>query len=146
MTIALDLPLPVQKLRQRRYGGLESPVLEQGDCWATAVANYANLDDGNRNELHRRISISRKSGSTGSKWWDITNRFLLDKGFLELTAVDEPISDRIYIATGLSPRGDFLHTVLAWGNGDMWWDSHPAELGIPEIIEWVCWWSPDGVG
>ncbi len=135
---------PIKGLRQRRFGGPDHPVLEQGDCWATAVASFAGLSAQDRNELHRRISISRAywGSDEASRWWDITERFLAERGRLGLTAVDEPDTNLLYLATGHTPRG-LLHTVVAWGDGSLWWDPNPDGDGMIEVVEWVCWYSPD---
>ncbi len=130
---------PVKGMRQRRFGGPTAPISEQGDCWATAVACYAGLTSKDRNELHRRISISRTSrGSNGSKWWDVTERFLSAHDRLGFTTVDTPDPDLLYLATGYSVRG-VLHTVLAYGDGTLWFDPHPNGNGLIKIDEWVCW-------
>ncbi len=132
---------PVKGMRQRRFGGPMAPVSEQGDCWATAVACYAGLTSRDRNELHRRISISRASRrSEGSKWWDITERFLATHQRLGLTEIYTPDPELLYLATGFSVRG-CLHTVVAFGDGSLWCDPHPSDAGLAEVEEWVCWFS-----
>lgn len=147
-----DLPTPV-KMRQRRFGGTEAPPQEMGDCWATAVCSYAGLDERARNELHRRIVLSDLAHTrlghelTMTAWWNITNRFLKQRGLPWLTAVAKKrtVADALYVASGPGPRGH-SHVTVSCGNGELWSDPHPSDDGLNEILEWVCWWNGERIG
>ena len=151
----MDRPLArLPGLRQRRMGGPAVPIQEQGDCWATAVATLAGLDERDRNELHRRIVLSdlalaRSSSDPpeGGAWWNVTQRFLAQHGLPVLGWVYEKHwgdlhPESAYIATGPSLRGDFNHSVVNYGSGDLFWDPHPSDDGLPSVIEWLGWWEP----
>jgi hypothetical protein len=141
------------KMKQRRFGLPPVPFIEQGDCWATAVCSYAGFDEADRNELHRRIVLSdsalRRAGKdheNGSWWWNTTQRFLKEKDCLMLTLVnpDEVESNLLYIASGKTVRGT-MHSVIAYGNGELWSDPHPSDDGVVKITEWICWWDEESV-
>ena len=139
------------KLRQRRFGGPDSTVIEQGDCWATAVCMYFRFGESERNELHRRIVLSDlallRSGGNPQKepyWWHLTQRFLKERNVNILTVVttEEVLPELLYIASGPAPRG-FNHSTVSYGNGKLWGDPHPSDDGLVEITEWVCRWNGD---
>lgn len=140
-------------LRQRRFGGKGVPPQEAGDCWATAVACFAGLTERDRNELHRRIvlsdlAIKRARGGDGedpSQWWNVTQRFLREKvgKVLGWADGDSVPPGGLWIASGPSPRGDWLHCVIAYGDGRLLHDPHPSNAGVPEIVEWVGWWEAE---
>lgn len=141
-----DLPT-LTKLKQRRFGGPPKPFNEQGDCWATAVCSYAGLDEADRNELQRRIVLSDyalkrhgKDPEHESGWWNITQRFLRERGLPILTVVSlkEVRPEYAYIASGLASRG-LEHSIIALGNGDLVSDPHPSDDGVLKITEWICW-------
>ncbi len=147
------LPIPRQGIYQRRYGGPKVPITEEGDCWATAVCSYAGLSVADRNELHRRIVLSdlalRRYGTNpqeGGNWWNVTMRFLREHHCPPLGVIPVkpgPQPEYVYIASGGSPRGDCDHSVLAWGNGNLFWDPHPNKDGLITITEWIAWYASD---
>ncbi len=148
----MNLPTPTQGLLQRRFGGPKIRIQEQGDCWATAVCAFANLPASARNELHRRIVLSdlalKRHGVdpiSEPNWWQVTERFLAQRRLPYLTMVlpEEVRRGFVYIASGKSPRGDYDHSILAWGNDKLFWDPHSAQVGVAKITEWITWWSPE---
>ena len=139
----------MRKLKQRRFGGPDNTITEQGDCWATAVCIYAGFGESERNELHRRIVLSDiallRSGRNPQKepnWWYITQRFLNERGLNTLTVVapEEVQPESLYITSGPAPRG-LTHSMVSYGNGELWSDPHPSDDGLVEITEWICWWN-----
>ncbi len=145
------LPIPT-KMRQRRFGGSNHPIIEQGDCWATAVCSYAALDERARNELHRRIVMSDlalvragKDPQEEANWWNITIRFLAEHGLppLGMTAIKKAEWGKLYIVSGPASRG-YEHSIVAYGDGRVFNDPHPSDDGLIEVTERVCWWLVEG--
>ncbi len=127
------LPAPVKGLLQRRFGGPKHTALERGDCWATTVCSYAGLPARARNELQRRVVLSDLALERAGKdpnvlhnWWQVTERFLRENYLPYLTTVpsDTVLPEYVYIASGASPRGEYDHSTLAYGNGELFWDPH----------------------
>lgn len=144
--------MSLTRIRQRRFGGPDADIVDQGDCWATAIACFAGLTERDRNELHRRIVLSdlalqrhQKDPLEGGNWWNVTLRFLDQRGLQPLgwTTGEVPVDRlRVWIASGPSPRGDFYHSILAYGDSTLYWDPHPSGVGLPAIEEWCGWWKP----
>ncbi|MFP3915900.1 MAG: hypothetical protein ACLFWM_13560 [Actinomycetota bacterium] len=148
----MTLPTPRTGILQRRFGGPDAPILEQGDCWATAVACYGGLTERDRNELHRRLCLSaaalqRAGREDDGEWWEVSQRFLRGLRLPTLTVVEpsfvEANQEFVYMALGPSPRGDFNHQTLALGTGELFWDPHPSGDGVAEVTEWIAWYVPE---
>jgi hypothetical protein len=149
----VSAPTPTLGIRQRRFGGPSASIQEQGDCWATAVASYAGLTNRDRNELHRRIVLSdlalarsAKNPQEGGAWWNVTQRFLTEHerlpiGWAWKSAWELLDPGAVYIASGPSPRGNFDHSVLAFGDGTLYWDPHPSGAGLVEVTEFCGWYE-----
>ena len=126
----------LQRIRQTKWGGPDAPVDEQGDCWASAVCSLAGLDAEARDELNDLIIASRDGKKLGqSDWWDITNDWLVNRGFSPLIyfyGTDPKPTEGVLIKAGPSPRmPDSEHVVLVRADTDeLWWDPHPSEEGL----------------
>jgi hypothetical protein len=115
--------------------------MEQGNCWATAVASLFGLTEEQRDEIHL--------ASATEEWWDSTNEWLEGHGYDPLgwtTDLPEGGLSGVMIASGRSPRGDFRHSVL-WDceRGVMLSDPHPSGAGlVGEPEDYVGVWTRRG--
>lgn len=128
--------MELTQIPQTKWGGPDAPVDEQGDCWASAVCSLAGLDEEARDHLNKLIILSRDGKEPGqSDWWDITNQWLVERGFPRLIyfyGTDPKPTEGVLIKAGPSPRlVDSEHVVLVRADTDeLWWDPHPSGDGL----------------
>ncbi len=118
--------LPTQK-----YTDMSGAV--PGDCWRTAVAGMLGMD---RDEVPHFV---HEHPTDDGAWYYATVEWIearLAGWTLACLAPTFPTYDGepmfpLVIATGPSPRGAWLHSVLVdWRTGDLVWDPHPSRSGL----------------
>lgn len=108
-----------------------------GDCWRTAIACLLDLTD----PLCVPHFIHEHRDGADIDWWIASAAFVEERvptgqTLLCLTPTfpvyQDP--DKAYphvLATGPSPRGDWLHTVVVDAiTGELIWDPHPSRAGL----------------
>lgn len=115
-----------------------------GDCWRACIAGILSLPLEDVPHFAREYS---ESGEPEPEWWVKTVEFVEDftDGYTigcyspTFPAYTDPRVASVWplvIADGKSPRGDYLHAVLADANtGEMVWDPHPSRDGLNGGIE-----------
>jgi len=101
-----------------------------GDCWRTAVACLLDLA---RPEDAPHFIVQED-------WWGATVNYIEERmpGWTLVCLTPEfPVyqdttrAPHLALATGLSPRGDWLHTVVVDAvSGNCVWDPHPSRSGL----------------
>lgn len=87
-------------------GGLDAPIL--GDCWRSAIASILSLP---RDDVPHFIQDARHDGDAA--WLRATQAWLSERGLVGTFWSGPPPGFEGYaIATGPSPRGDWLHCVV----------------------------------
>lgn len=77
----------------------------------------------------------------GSKWADALWTFLGELGYDVHVKANREFCPRDYcLMSGQSPRGDFLHVVVALG-GEMVHNPHPSRAGLAGFTDYI-WWMP----
>ena len=123
---------------QTRFSPTEMPL---GNCFGACVASILEaplsdvLDDGEMLQ--------------GELWWRTWEAWLNQRGFGLVHLGDYPpawfLPAKGYsIMSGKSPRGDFLHSVVAL-NGELVHDPHPSRDGVVNIVDWVILYPHDPV-
>lgn len=112
---------------QSRFGGLDAPLDEQGDCWATAIACLCDFTEEQRDELNALIL------DNVNDWWNVTHRYVAEHtewDGIALLPEGDPMVEGLYIVSGRSPRFDFEHCVIATESDEIFWDPHPSGDGL----------------
>ncbi len=94
-----------------------------GNCHQAAVASLLEL------ELEQVPHFAEQSD-----WWESFVDFALTHDFA-VVVTDEPILGVLGIMNGMSPRGNFRHSVVAEG-AYMEHDPHPDLTGVVDADEW----------
>lgn len=99
-----------------------------GDCWRTAIACLLDMD---RDDVPH---FAHLYPDPEPNWWVETVRWVeAQKPGMTLVGA-EPVYGvvgRPVIASGPSPRGPWLHSVIADGTtGELLWDPHPSHAGL----------------
>jgi len=108
-----------------------------GNCLAACVASILELP---------LIAVPNFMAFTGPKrdaWWDAFDIFLRSRALVRQYRghLDEAAPPAGYaILSGQSPRGPFLHSVVAL-DGEMVHDPHPSRDGLLTRQDWI-WWVP----
>ena len=112
-----------------------------GDCWRASIASLLDLP------LIDVPHFLHEHPEEGYAWWYHSVQFVESaKPGWTLQAFDpswpvyhDPGGDPPYvILTGQSPRGDWLHSVIADAEtGDIVWDVHPDRTGVLSQVD-VC--------
>lgn len=124
--------------QHQRYTDTLGPI--KGDCWRTAVACLLEVP---RDDVPHFIQDYWDHENT-SEWYLATQRFVEEHkpgwtlkpyGPSFPTYLDEGMPEYV-ILTGQSPRGDWLHCVVASASdGSLVWDPHPAGGGVLSQVE-----------
>jgi hypothetical protein len=128
------------KQTQRFLGRVQDNGIA-GDCWKTAIACLLHIP---RETVPHFLQLEQVIPDYN--WWDETVKFVQAKvpGWTLVSLVDTtfPIytnpesGPQRVILSGQSPRGDFLHAVIADAvTGEMLWDPHPSRAGILTLEE-----------
>jgi hypothetical protein len=106
----------MNKQRQTTFGD------KTGNCWSACIASLL--------EVPLEI-IPSFCVDDPDNWWDNTCKWLEENyGLWMLNLEYTSCTPKGYwIATGKSPRGDFLHCIIYYDN-KMVFDPHPSDLGI----------------
>lgn len=113
-----------------------------GDCWRTAIACLLDRDD--PTTVPHFIAAPLPEGETedtSTAWWDATVAYVEAHTPDGITLVllepmfpvylDPENAPRHVIATGPSPRGDWLHCVIVDAvTGELVHDPHPLRAGL----------------
>ena len=111
-----------------------------GDCWRTAVACLLDFDD--PSDVPHFVAIDQARGDDKStKWWtdtvDFVTQHIPDGLTFRLLTPTFPVytepncAYEHVVATGPSPRGDWLHSVVVDARtGELVWDPHPSRAGL----------------
>lgn len=122
-----------------------------GDCLRASIASLLNMDPDSVPHFASLGILEPKDSATHNAWWCalVGWAYLLDPS-LSVTDIDESEdawpSEESWLgghclAAGLSPRGDFLHCVVA-RSGEVVWDPHPSRDGLPYGIERLTIFTP----
>ena len=110
---------------QTTFGGVDAPLAERGNCYATCIASLLAVD----------VKDVPNFCARHESWYEDTNRWLASWGLAVLCfpfdpflTVPEQRQDIILIASGPGPRGH-RHSVL-WRGGRLFHDPHPSSLGL----------------
>lgn len=130
---AMSFPdILARRQHQTRFGGVDAPEHERGNCYPTCVANLLDLD-----------VESVPNFGPGKDWAEQAQKWLQDRGLsfmtfnTDPTAFGSPYTGLVVIAGGKSPRGH-NHAVL-WSDGKLLHDPHPEGGGlVPEPTDWDC--------
>lgn len=97
-----------------------------GNCFATCIACLLDLD----------VDAVPNFCASPSRWWDDARRWLGDRGITPVMIeppdgldLDEFLPETLFIASGRSPRGDYMHSVIYRG-GSLLHDPHPSGDGL----------------
>lgn len=110
-----------------------------GDCWRTAIACLLELE---RDDVPHFIHLYAEDENP-TRWWHETVTFVestMPDYTLKLVNPDFPIYeedafDRV-VLTGASPRGDWLHAVVADSHtGNLVHDPHPDGTGVLSKVD-----------
>ncbi|MEN1976878.1 hypothetical protein [Cellulomonas olei] len=122
----------LEHLERQRY--LDANGAVPGDCWRTCVAGMVGFA---RDEVPHFI---HEFPGDAAQWWHATVAWIEERFAGMTLACLAPDAFPVYdgeplfplvIATGPSPRGDWLHSVLVdWRTGDLVWDPHPTGVGL----------------
>ncbi|MCB2412378.1 DUF4326 domain-containing protein [Demequina sp. TTPB684] len=106
-----------------------------GDCWRACIAGLTNAPL----EVVPHFAQLYPDETTPA-WWYATVTWVEENApGTTLVCIDPvfPVATQtealppVVIATGKSPRGDFMHAVLVdWVTGDLVWDPHPSRAGL----------------
>lgn len=129
-------------LAEQHQAHLEANGPIVGDCWRTAVACLLEVP---RDEVPHWIEIY-KDRPESVDWWYDTVAFVEAARPGWTLALSRPVLWPIYLhrqeetrrvlLTGQSPRGDWLHVVLADAvTGELVWDPHPTGGGVLSQVE-----------
>ncbi len=134
---------------QTKFGGPDATPEEQGDCYATALTIMLGGSPRDRDQLHALITGT--AGDQPGYWFNVAIGWTLlrTNGIYTIDTVGdladlpenteeprkkpEPPLNRYVMASGQSPRGDYLHSVLFYrdGGGEKpAWDPHPSGDGL----------------
>ena len=117
--------------RQTVFGGAYAPVGERGNCFSTCLACILGIDT-------KHVPNFMDSSGDGGAWFDAAHEWLHPRGLSLICWEGEksPVSyapqshkDCVLIASGDSPRGSYLHSVL-WKHEKMLHDPHPSDAGL----------------
>ena len=129
----------MRKLQQRHT------TTELGDCFATCVAMVLDLPQDSVPNFC--------AGHAGGDWWLVFQGWMAERG---LTAINITVSDGVTVSAGLkirwvaegtpciftgqSPRGDWLHSVVAVATGrgcgyELLHDPHPDGTFLDDVRE-----------
>lgn len=131
------LPQDLPSLARQHQAHLEANGPTVGDCWRTAIACLLEVP---RDDVPHWMEIY-KDQPDSVQWWHDTVAFVeAARPGWTLTLVRPPawpiyshplISPPHVVLVGKSPRGDWLHAVIADTiTGDLVWDPHPAGGGV----------------
>ena len=113
---------------QSRFGPPDVSLEEQGDCFTACLCSL----------LHVPLDVAPRVDLTGDLWWPAMLDFVARHNYALLRL--QPEWERAmgpethYIASGKSPRGDFLHSVVKRG-GELAHDPHPDGGGIENLVD-----------
>ena len=123
----------------------DDPDGRPGDCLRAAVATLVMLDWKDVPHFLMGNPAGVEHGDmTDSLWWfamegwaawlQPPQRWVR----IEQDRRNPQIPERPCIVTGKSPRGDFCHAMVYFGDGD-WWDPHPSGDCIDDVqhVEWL---------
>ena len=129
-------------LAEQHQAHLEANGPIVGDCWRTAIACLLEVP---RDEVPHWIEIYKDQPESIGWWYDTVAFVEAARPGWTLTLVRPPswpiythpqISPARVLLTGQSPRGDWLHVVLADAvTGDLAWDPHPTGGGVLSQVE-----------
>lgn len=119
----------MRPVMQTKFGGPNDPIENQGDCFAACLCSllHVPLDTVTGADL-LRVDL----------WWPAMHAFVAQHNYDMLRL--QPEWERAlgaethYIASGKSPRGDFLHSVVKRG-GELAHDPHPSGDGIETLVD-----------
>lgn len=122
-----------------------------GDCLRAAIASLFGMDPESVPHFASLGILEPRDSPTHSCWWFALVGWasLLDPPLdvVDVDATDDawPSEDAwlggYCLASGPSPRGDFLHTVVA-RSGEVVWDPHPSRAGLPNGIKVLTIFTP----
>ena len=113
---------------QTRFGPPSASVEEQGDCFAACLCSL----------LHVPLDVAPWVDLMGDLWWPAMLDFVAQHNYDLLRL--QPEWERAlgpqthYIASGRSPRGNFLHSVLKKA-GFVVHDPYPDGCGIKDLVD-----------
>jgi hypothetical protein len=101
--------------------------MPEGNCFSACVASI----------LHVPLS-DVPTFCKHDDWWERFTAWLKERGFwaLPLKYNEEFPPAGFHILSGKSPRGDFQHSVVAFGN-EMIHDPHPSRAGIETRVDQI---------
>jgi hypothetical protein len=113
-----------------------------GDCWRTAIACLLDL----REPTDAPHFIHEHADGHDTAWWEASVAFVADRVPAGQSLVlikprfpvyEDPENGNPHvIATGPSPRGDWLHSVVVDARtGELVWDPHPSRAGLAGPVE-----------
>lgn len=109
--------------RQTKFGGIDAPVDERGDCFRTCVANLLGLP---LDDVPNFVAMDDPWNVHSAAWFN-------ERGLGYLTFPGDPGQYEMYrnvvlIVGGKGPRGH-NHAVL-WKGGKLFHDPHPSDAGL----------------
>lgn len=108
---------------QTRFGGIDAPYDEQGNCLAACIASI----------LHCRIEDVDAHPKDNAPWLSAFQNKLRPLNYqliiLQPECAKALLSDTYYIASGLSPRGNWHHSVV-YQNEKLMHDPVPDGVGL----------------
>lgn len=110
----------MKPIDQTKFGGVE------GNCFSACVASMFELP-------LERVPFFMVHGD---KWYSVFAEWLGHRGEYPvcLPLRDEWRPTGLYILSGTSPRGSFLHSVVARGH-EIVHDPHPSRAGLLSIVD-----------
>ncbi|KKK72438.1 hypothetical protein LCGC14_2903880 [marine sediment metagenome] len=97
-----------------------------GDCFSACIASILELP------LADVPYFMGQTEEEGEEWWGKFEEWALPRGFypilLNLTTEWRPSG--LHVLSGKSPRGNFPHSLVASGKGEIIHDPHPSRDGI----------------
>ncbi len=118
------------RIMQTTFGGpLEAPE-KQGNCFMACVCSL----------LHVSLERAPRLNMSTDEWLEVAQRFVSEQNhwllFLPAEWADALGPDTCYIATGPSPRGPWMHSVIKRGD-QIVHDPAPPGGGIGDIRDIV---------
>lgn len=110
----------------------------EGNCFAACVASILELGINDVPNYH------------SEEWFQQWNEWLKPRGLMLLTFAIQPGNTwrpaGFSIIGAKSPRGDWIHAVVA-RDGQVVWDPHPQrDMGLGEWVDWTIFQALDPAG